>query len=257
MRRPAAASPLSPDRKNRLNCLGHSPARGAACRNSPSSPKAKRLLSRLTEGAATESCTLHTSKNLHRRNRVAKRRIFERTVRREQLSSKRRAGGAARNPPLVRAVGRLAPPALDLESSPRACSRDAELPTQSDPGCHLFLHGELARPPLRPAGGADRRASRSSARRAPAIALPHRRLGRIAGPYALPVDPSRGRQRLPRPLAKNQNRVLQIVARSRMGYCEPDFAKANSAFGSAATGNTRSTMIAITRLTWITSTSTR
>jgi REP element-mobilizing transposase RayT len=33
----------------------------------------------------------------------------------------------------------------------------------------------------------------------------------------LPVDPSRGRQRLPRPLAKNQNRVLEIVARSRWG----------------------------------------
>jgi hypothetical protein len=42
-----------------------------------------------------------------------------------------------------------------------------------------------------------------------------------------------------------------------MWYREPDFAKARSAFGSVATGNTRSAMIAITRLTWITSISTR
>ena len=50
MRRPAAASPLSPDRKNRLNSLGHSLARGAACRNSPSSPKTVAIDERCYDG---------------------------------------------------------------------------------------------------------------------------------------------------------------------------------------------------------------
>src|SRR6266478_5510038 len=97
--------------------------------------------------------------------------------------------------------------------SPRHTPLHAGLSPQSGTGWNVLLHGQLARPSLRPVGDANSRtAGRCSAGAAPRT-LPHRRLGRSSRPYVLPVDLTGRRCRLPRSLARDQDGIRESFAR--------------------------------------------
>src|ERR1700730_7066137 len=119
---------------------------------------------------------------------------FSTTVRREFSASVGRKSGSA------------------FRHSPRNTPLRAGLSPQSGFGWRVLIHGRLARRSLRHVGDATARAAgRGSAGGAPR-ALPHRRLGRPSRPYALPVDLTGKRCRLPRSLARDQDGIRESFA---------------------------------------------
>ena len=153
MRRPAAASPLSPDRKNRLNCLGHSPGPWSGLPKFAILAKGQKTFVAIDGGCCDGIRTLQTSKNSASPESRRKKEDFRETVRREQLSSKRRAGWSGA-PPLVRAVGRRAPPrARPIGQSLGMLARSPNLPTNRIPGATLSSTVKLRLTAVRPAGG--------------------------------------------------------------------------------------------------------
>jgi hypothetical protein len=104
------------------------------------------------------------------------------------------------------------------------------------PGGTFFFKGQLARPSLRSVGDANSRAGgRCSAGAAPR-ALPHRRLGRPSRPYALPVDLSASRCRLPRSLARGQDGILESFAGPRVPITGHDQPRRNRHLAAAVLG---------------------
>jgi hypothetical protein len=100
---------------------------------------------------------------------------------------------------MVASVGRKSGRAF--RHCPRHTPLRVGLSPQSGSGWSVLVHGQLARPSLRPIGDANSHgAGRSSAGAAPGT-LPHRRLGSSSRPYALPADLTGRRCRLPRSLA--------------------------------------------------------
>ena len=86
----------------------------------------------------------------------------------------------------------------------------------------VLLHGQLARPSLRPVGDANSSTAGRYSAGAVARALPHRRLGRPSRPYALPVDLTR--QAMPTsPVAgARSRRILEGFGRPRVAIAGHD-----------------------------------
>ncbi len=98
----------------------------------------------------------------------------------------------------------------------RAYSRYAGLSPQSGSGRNLLLYSEPARPPFGSVGDANRHIAQRGSPGARPHALPHRRLGCPPRSYALPVDLATRRCRLPRSVARNQNRICEVFAYRRV-----------------------------------------
>jgi transcriptional regulator with XRE-family HTH domain len=94
----------------------------------------------------------------------------------------------------------------------RAYSRHAGLSPQSGSRRNLLLNGQPARPPLGSVGDADRHIARRGSPGARPRTLPHRRLGCPSRSYALSVDLAVRRCRLPRSVARDQNRLCEVFS---------------------------------------------
>jgi len=120
--------------------------------------------------------------------------------------------GEARKPAVMGFLPSLVAQPAILQG--RAYSPHAGVSPKSDSGRNVLLYGQPAQPSFGPIGDAYHRV----ARRNPSGALPrsvsHRRLGCASEPHALSVDFARGRRRLRRPLARDQDHVLEICAPS-------------------------------------------
>jgi hypothetical protein len=78
----------------------------------------------------------------------------------------------------------------------------------------------------------------------------HRRLGRPPQPQALSVDIAARRCRFSGSVASDQDRIGEIAADRRAAIIGHNQPWRTRQFGSGRTGNTRSAMIATSRLTW-------
>src|SRR3984893_13504931 len=83
------------------------------------------------------------------------------------------------------------------------------------PGATYFFTVNLLERGCDLLGRSHRCATRRGAQGAHTISVPSRRVGRLAGPHALPVDPSQGRLGFSPPLARYQDGLLEIPARER------------------------------------------
>ena len=96
-----------------------------------------------------------------------------------------------------------------IRPSPRHTPLHAGLSPQSGSGWNVLLHGQLARPSLRPVGDANSSAAGRCSAGATPRTLPHRRLGRSSRPYALPADLTGRRCQLSRSLARDLDGILE------------------------------------------------
>ena len=142
----------------------------------------------------------------------------------------------------------------------RAYFAHPRLSPQSGSGRNL-LYGEPARPQFGSVGGADRYIARRGSPGAHPRTLPHRRLGRPSRSYALPMDFGLGdlaarRCRLPRSVARNQNRIRKVFASRRVAITDHDQARRTGYLAAPLLGAHYAT-IGTLRRTWTTCISTR
>jgi hypothetical protein len=104
----------------------------------------------------------------------------------------------------------------------RAYSRYAGLSPQSGSGRNLLLYSEPARPRCGSIGDANRHIAQRGSRVRARHALAHRRLGCPPRSSALPADLATRRCRLPRSVARNQNRICEVFAYRRVAIAGDD-----------------------------------